>query len=231
MISAAAGGRIIPDELQNDAGRNAEKKGKGRFVIMAANEIVIRTATADDAGKLLDIYAPYVTGTAITFEYEVPSPDEFRSRIERTLQKYPYLVAESGGDILGYAYTGPFVGRQAYDWSAETSIYLRQDNRGMGLGRRLYEAIEDISRAQHILNLNACIGYPETDDEYLTKNSVQFHEHMGYRFAGQFHKCGYKFGRWYDMVWMEKIIGEHPDTPEPVIPFRKHTEHWLELPC
>lgn len=73
--------------------------------------------------------------------------------------------------------------------------------------------------AQHILNLNACIGYPETEDEYLTKDSVRFHTHMGYSMVGEFHKCGYKFGRWYNMVWMEKLIGEHADQPEPVIAF------------
>ena len=72
---------------------------------------------------------------------------------------------------------------------------------------------------QHILNLHACIGYPETEDEYLTKNSVEFHAHMGYRMVGKFHKCGYKFGRWYDMVWMEKMLGDHPASPLPIVLF------------
>lgn len=79
--------------------------------------------------------------------------------------------------------------------------------------------IENISRRQNILSLNACIGYPENDDEHLTKNSVMFHEHMGYSMIGEFHKCGYKFGRWYNMVWMEKMIGEHISVPEKVIKF------------
>lgn len=64
---------------------------------------------------------------------------------------------------------------------------------------------------QGILNLNACIGYPREEDAYLTRDSVRFHEKLGYRMVGEFHQCGYKFGRWYDMVWMEKIIGEHRD--------------------
>ena len=72
---------------------------------------------------------------------------------------------------------------------------------------------------QNILNLNACIGYPEIEDEYLTKNSVEFHNHLGYRLVGKFNKCGYKFDRWYDMVWMEKIIGEHKKNQPKVIPF------------
>lgn len=186
---------------------------------MDSNRIQIREAAADDAEKLLEIYAPYVEKTAITFEYTVPDLNEFRERIKSILKKYPYLVAERGGELLGYAYTGPFVGRAAYDWAAEVSIYLRENQRRQGIGKKLYQAIEDISRKQNIKNLNACIGSPETEDEYLTRNSIEFHTHMGYRTVGEFCKCGYKFGRWYNMMWMEKIIGEHEDRPEPVIPF------------
>ena len=98
----------------------------------------------------------------------------------------------------------------------------------MGVGRRLYQALEAVSQAQNILNLNACIGYPDEDDEHLTKNSVQFHGHLGYEMVGKFHKCGYKFGRWYHMVWMEKIIGTHEDVPAPVIPFSQLGEETLE---
>jgi len=183
------------------------------------DNIRIRTAGSDDAESILSVYAPYVKNTAITFEYDVPTVSEFRMRIENTLRKYPYLVAEKSGKIIGYAYTGSFVGRAAYDWSAETTIYLGDDAKGIGLGRRLYERIEEISKAQHILNLYACIAYPEIDDKYLTGNSVAFHKHMGYEAVGKFHRCGYKFGRWYNMVWMEKLLGEHPACPDPVIPF------------
>ena len=166
--------------------------------------------------------------TAITFEYDVPNLQEFKARIEKTLKKYPYLVAEKDGELLGYVYTGPFVGRAAYGWAAEMSVYLREGSQRMGLGRRLYEAIDVISKAQNILNLNACIGSPETEDEYLTRNSIQFHSHMGYKMVGEFYKCGYKFGRWYNMVWMEKIIGEHPAEPMAVIPFPELDRKVLE---
>lgn len=186
---------------------------------MNCPNIRIRTATLDDAQQLLDIYTPYVINTAITFEYDVPSLEEFQNRIRNTLQKYPYIVAESSGEILGYAYTGPFVGRAAYSWGAETSIYIREDSRKMGIGKKLYDMIEKISRAQNIFNLNACIGYPEEEDAHLTRNSVEFHAHLGFRMVGTFHKCGYKFGTWYHMVWMEKMLGEHPAVPAPVIPF------------
>lgn len=181
--------------------------------------IKIRTASIKDAKGLLEIYTPYVEKTAITFEYDVPSLEEFRSRIQNTLKKYPYLLAEQNGEILGYAYTGPFVGRAAYGWSAEVSIYLREDKRKMGIGRKLYTALETVSKAQNILNLNACIGYTETEDDHLTNDSFLFHSHMGYTLVGEFHKCGYKFGNWYSMIWMEKIIGEHGSEPLPVIAF------------
>lgn len=186
---------------------------------MNTSEISIRTAAPSDAGELLEIYAPYVARTVISFECEVPSLEEFRVRIEQKLKRYPYLVAEQGGELLGYTYTSPFVGRAAYDWAAETTIYLREDKKRMGVGKKLYTALEEISAMQNILNLNACIGYPEVEDEYLTKNSAEFHAHMGYRMVGEFQKCGYKFGRWYNMVWMEKLIGEHTPNPAPVIPF------------
>lgn len=183
------------------------------------NTIQIRTASSDDAKALLEIYTPYVEKTAITFEYDIPTLQEFENRINRTLKNYPYLVAEQNGELLGYAYTGPFVGRAAYGWSAEVSIYLKETKRKMGIGRRLYDALEQISKAQNILNLNACIGYTETEDEHLTNNSMEFHAHMGYTLVGRFHNSGYKFGRWYDMIWMEKLIGEHSDNPLPVIAF------------
>ena len=178
--------------------------------------IIIRTAVLEDAEQLLKIYAPYVEETAISFEYQVPGIEEFRNRMQNTLKKYPYLTAQQGSELLGYAYTSPFVGRQAYGWAGETPIYLKRNKQKQGLGKRLYQAIEAISRAQNLTNLYACIGYPETEDEYLTKNSAQFHAHMGYRMVGEFRQCGYKFGRWYHMVWMEKQIAEHGEKPEPV---------------
>ncbi|MDA3977433.1 GNAT family N-acetyltransferase [Gallibacterium sp. AGMB14963] len=183
------------------------------------DDIIIRVATLDDAAEILNIYAPYVEKTAITFEYEVPSLEEFKARMRKTLAKYPYIVLEQGGEILGYAYTSAFVGRAAYDWAVETTIYLKENQTKSGLGKRLYTALEQISKAQNIYNLNACIGYPEQDNEYLTRNSANFHQHLGYRLVGEFRKCGYKFGRWYNMVWMEKFLAEHPARPEPVIWF------------
>ena len=172
-------------------------------------QIMIRKATPDDAASLLSIYEYYVLNTAITFEYEVPSLEEFRDRISHTLEKFPYLVAEDQGRILGYAYAGPFHPRAAYAWDCEMSIYLMKDARRLGLGRMLYEALEKELISLGYLNLYACIAYPDPEDEHLNMDSVRFHEHSGYHEVGRFRKCGYKFGRWYDMIWMEKIVGEH----------------------
>lgn len=195
---------------------------------MKEQEFIIRIASIDDAEELLKIYAPYVEKTAITFEYDVPSIEEFKRRIEITLQRYPYIVIENENEILGYAYASAFINRSAYDWSAETTIYIKEDIRKMGLGKKLYNAIENLCKAQNIINLNACIGYPEKEDKYLTKNSKQFHEHLGYAFVGEFHKCGYKFERWYNMIWMEKILMDHPKTPLEVIPFSQLDENIIK---
>lgn len=181
-------------------------------------EIKIRPATVSDAEDILKIYGYYTEQTAISFEYKTPSIDEFKARIANTLKKYPYLVAVENGKILGYAYAGPFVGRAAYDWSAETTIYLAPGQKRRGLGRKLYEALEDSLAKMGVLNLYACIGYPETEDQYLNKNSAQFHQHMGYTLVGVFHNCGYKFGRWYHMIWMEKMIGSRQGNQPPVRP-------------
>lgn len=178
------------------------------------DDISIRFAKPEDAKELLKIYAYYVTDTAISFETEVPSEEEFKLRIEDVLKSYPFIVACKDDEILGYAYLHSFVGRKAYELSAETTIYLNPDKKKMGIGKKLYSVLEDIAKAQNITNLYSCIGYVDKEDEYLNNNSVQFHEHIGFRMVGKFENCGHKFGRWYHMVWMEKIIGEHKEIRE-----------------
>ncbi len=169
---------------------------------------MIRSATENDAERLLEIYSYYVKDTAISFEYEAPDIEGFRERIRHTLEKYPYLVLEEDGVIKGYAYAGVFKARAAYDHCCEMSIYLDRSSKGRGYGRALYEKLEEELKKIGIKNLYACIADPISEDEYLTKDSEKFHRHMGYTKVGEFHKCGYKFGHWYNMIWMEKIIEE-----------------------
>ena len=181
------------------------------------SDLTIRTASVDDAPRLLEIYAPYVTDTAITFEYNVPDREEFAGRIRKVLRTYPYLVAVRDGRILGYAYASGFKERAAYAWSVETSIYVERSLRRSGIGRALYEALEACLAAQGVTNVNACIGVPScADDPYVDRSSVNFHARMGYRTVGEFSQCASKFGRWYNMVWMEKHILPHVPTPAPI---------------
>lgn len=169
----------------------------------------IRMADVGDAAATLAIYAPYVQNTAVSFEYEVPTIDEFSARIARTLERYPYLVVEEDGEVRGYAYAAPFHHRDAYNRSCELSIYIDSGARRKGYGRALYDELERRLAKMGILNLYACIAVPIGEDEHLTRDSEEFHARLGFGKVGEFHKCGYKFGRWYNTVWMEKIIGEH----------------------
>lgn len=186
---------------------------------MSKLDINIRTASPSDAKEILDIYAPYVLDTAITFEYNVPSEEDFKKRIKNTLIKYPYIVAETNEQIVGYAYASEFHERDAYSHDVEVSIYVRNDMKGHKIGTKLYAVLEDILKGQNVLNSYACIAYIEKDDGHLNKNSVKFHSAMGYDTVGKFCKCGWKFGKWYDMIWMEKFIGKHESSPKEFIPF------------
>lgn len=181
----------------------------------------IRIASEQDAEALLAIYAPYVQKTAVTFEYETPTVDAFAARIRRILKKYPYLVAEQDKELIGYACAGAFHERAAYAWNVETTVYVRMDRRRAGVGRALYQELEKALAMQNILNMNACIACPEKEDEYLTRDSILFHQRLGFTPVGKFHACGYKFNRWYHMIWMEKHIGEHTQTPAPVRNFNE----------
>ncbi len=173
------------------------------------NTITIRDAKLEDAERLAEIYAYYVEETAISFEYEAPTVSEFRERMKTIMMQYPYLVIEKDSVIMGYAYAGKFYGRAAYNRCCETTIYLHKDAKRCGFGKKIYAALEERLKAMSVLNLYACIAYPEVDDKYLSKNSAEFHAHCGFTEIGRFHKCGYKFNRWYDMIYMEKIIGDH----------------------
>lgn len=169
-----------------------------------------------DAPELLSIYAPYVRDTAVSFEYEAPSLEEFQERIRSISSNLPYIKAVEKNEIAGYAYADKFKNRKAYDRSVEVTVYVRKDLRQAGVGSALYRALEDSLRHMGILNMNACIAVPKEKDEHLSNDSYLFHKKMGFDLVGTFHNSGYKFDTWYDMIWMEKIIGEHKIRPENV---------------
>ena len=181
-----------------------------------ATGLSLRFATPADAEALVAIYAPYIQKTAITYEYEIPSVAEFTRRIETYSAKYPYLVAELDGALVGYAYACPLGSRPAFDWSVEAAIYIREDCKSMGIGKALYQKLEAILKAMGICTMTAAVATVAQEDPYLTNASLAFHLRMGFVPVGTFHHAGCKFGRWYDLTWLEKQIGAYEgDPPHP----------------
>lgn len=192
------------------------------------NTVQLRVATVADAQELLNIYAPYVENTAISFEYEAPMVEEFARRIAEVLEQFPYLAAVHDGTIVGYAYAHPYGVRKAYSWAVELSVYVKKDCRSLGVGRKLYETMEALLKAQNITNLYALVAGVDVEDEYLTHDSLKFHHAMGYEQVGKLHQAGYKFGRWYDMITVEKIIADHPAKQPDVVCFGDLDDMLLE---
>ncbi len=184
-----------------------------------AADLRIRPARQEDVAAMLRIYAHYVRESAVTFEYSVPGTDEFSGRLVRVQRDFPWLVAEIGGSAAGYAYAAPFHTRAAYAWCAELTIYMDSDARGRGIGSALYASLERILRLQNMQLAYACVASTDKEDERLTDASRRFHERQGYRIAGCFPGCGYKFGRWYGVLWMEKRLVPPVSPPAAVIPF------------
>ncbi len=179
---------------------------------MSEEAVALRIARPEDAEALLGIYSWYVENTTVTFEYDVPSVAEFEGRIRRTLARYPYLVAEAGGQIVGYAYAGEFRERVAYIWCCEASVYVRRDMHRHGIGRMLYTQLERYLRLQNIASIDACISYPN-------KESIKFHSSLDFERVARFSKCAFKMGSWVDVVWMQKILKENDSAPEAFVPF------------
>ena len=171
----------------------------------------IRFAAPGDAAALAGIYAPYVENTAITFETAPPSAEDFQRRIERTLRHYPYLVAEEGERILGYAYAGRLRDRAAYDWDAELSIYLDQNARGRGVGTALYRCLLDLLALQGVRWAYGVVTLPN-------EASCRLHAALGFRLAATFPAMGYKNGRWRDVAWYLKELADPGDPPPPLRP-------------
>lgn len=189
--------------------------------------LLIRIAKEDDAEELLKIYSYYVKNTAITFEQKVPSLEEFSNRIKETLINYPYLVAIVDGKIIGYIYASRFRTRESYICSAATSIYIEKSYQRKGIGKKLYSELCNILLKQNITNVYAGVANPIEEDEYLTHNSEYFHKSMGFEIVAKYNKCAIKFGKWYNLIEMEKIIGEHSNQQKDFIPFKSLEKNFL----
>ena len=160
---------------------------------------MIRPATEKDVPEILEIYAPYVENTTVTFEYDVPCHRSFLQRFYEITAQYPWLVWEEEGHILGYAYASAPYSRPAFSWCAEPSIYLRDEAKRRGIGKMLYAALEKILEIQGYQVLYALITADNLD-------SIRFHENAGYKTSVEFPACGFKFGRWLGLIWMEKRL-------------------------
>ncbi|WP_430611993.1 N-acetyltransferase family protein [Enterococcus sp. DIV0876] len=178
----------------------------------------IRSATTADAKALLAIYTYYVLHTPITFETDVPTTEEFSERIRSISSRYPYLVAEEAGGIVGYAYATAYKGRAAYDWTVEVTVYLDQSAQAKGIGTALYDALEKILIEQHVVNLTACITGGNQQSE-------GFHQKRGYHRVADFKKVGYKFDQWHDVIWMQKELQEFKGDVPPFLPISDLSGH------
>ena len=158
---------------------------------------MIRMARAEDIPAILDIYAPYVLTTTATFEYTVPTYEDFSARFADITKQFPWLVWEEGGKVLGYAYASAPFTRAAYQWCAEPSIYLSPEIQGKGIGKQLYTVLEELLRRQGYRVLYALI----TQENHA---SIAFHEKLGYTHTALLKDCGWKLDRWLSVVWMEK---------------------------
>lgn len=181
--------------------------------------ICVRAATPQDAEQLLEIYTPFVISedcsvSNVSFELTAPSLAEFRQRIVDISSKYPYLVGEKDGQILGYVYCHPYRERLAYQWSVEVTIYLASAGQGKGLGRLLYETMEKLLCLQGMTMAYSCITLGN-------EHSIKMHEAVGYRLIGTFTNSGYKNGQWLDTVWLEKQLQPCPKQPDNIKSWRE----------
>ena len=175
--------------------------------------MTLRFAMPQDVPALLEIYQAYIP-TTVTFEYILPSGEEFGGRVSSMGAVYPYLVAEEDGQALGYAYAHRVAERAAYAWGAELSIYLRPSAAGRGLGRRMYQALMELLAFQGVRTVYGLVSSPNPASERL-------HEALGFRRAGVQKNAGYKNGRWIDLLWFERAIAPYDPEPAPIIPVRE----------
>ena len=176
---------------------------------------MLRIATEADIPEILEIYGPYILTTTASFEYTVPTEEEFLARFRSITAQFPWLVWEENGTILGYAYASAPYTRAAYGWCAEPTVYLRPQARGRGIAKKLYGALEQI-----LLYQGYQVFYALVTSE--NRASVRFHEKCGYCVRAEFPDIGYKFGRWLGLFWLEKRpkpveIPSKTPTPWPAI--------------
>ena len=164
----------------------------------------IRKATLDDISDILGIYAPYIIDTCISFETEVPTVEEFTTRIENIMKNYPYLVCEADNKIVGYAYASKHRERAAYKYSADVSVYVASEYQRQGVGKTLYSKLFELLREQGIYTIYAGVSLPND-------KSVGLHKSLGFKDVGIYRNVGYKLGKWIDVLWLEKTLRNYDE--------------------
>lgn len=171
----------------------------------------IRFATPADVPAILAIYAPYITNSVVSFEYEVPTLAEFSERVRAIQTQFPYVVAERDGRVLGYAYASKHRDRTAYQWSVETSVYVHPDGHRQGIARQLYTTLLAYLRRQGYINAFAGITAPNPESE-------AFHRVMGFEYLGTFTNIGYKMGAWHSVAWFQLVLQTYQSNPPVPLP-------------
>ncbi len=171
---------------------------------------LVRPATLGDGPGCAAVYAPYVEGTAVSFELDPPSGEEMAERIEAAIRTHAWYVLEADGRVIGYAYGGPMHRRAAYRWSCEVSVYTQQGRRRTGAGRALYEALFARLAERGYLTAIAGMTLPNAASEGL-------HRAMGFETIGVYRRIGFKLGAWHDVEWMQRQLAQAPEglPPEP----------------
>ncbi|WP_027398958.1 GNAT family N-acetyltransferase [Anaerovorax odorimutans] len=175
---------------------------------------IIRFVKETDTAEILSIYKPYIIETAITFECEIPSLNEFAERIKGISFDYPYIVCLIDNKIIGYAYAHRQMERDAYQWNSELSVYIDKNHLRCGIGKVLYNSLIEILQLQNICNIYGGVTVPN-------ENSEKLHEHLGFEKLGTYHNTGYKCGVWHDVAWFEKKIGRNDPKPAPFASIRE----------
>ena len=173
----------------------------------------MRFAEENDAPELLAIYAQYMD-SAVTFEYELPTVEDFVGRMTGIFEEYPYIVCTEDNLITGYAYAHRFQERAAYQWNAELSVYVDSTCHSRGLGTVLYSALIEILKAQGVRTVYGIVTSPNPKSERL-------HERLGFELVGTLHSTGCKDGMWHDVNMFVKKIGDYDKDP---VPIRKVSE-------
>jgi phosphinothricin acetyltransferase len=169
----------------------------------------VRLAVPSDGARLAEIYRPAVLESRISFEERAPDGAEMSRRVAQVMERTPWLVAEDGGLLLGYAYAGRHRERPAYAWSVETSIYVDATLHRGGVGRRLYATLFELLTLQGIQSAYAGVIQPNPA-------SANFHRAVGFTEVGTFRDVGFKSGAWCDTLWLQRALGNHPVPPPPV---------------